>query len=304
MRLSKGQGIVLILITACIWGFGPIFVRYFSKYLDVHTQNAFRYLSGSLSLFIIVSIFFRSEFKQCLKAWKKLFLTAFFLIIMQTFWVMALYRILPAIASLIGKISIVLTVIVSFVFFPEERESIKSTKYILGTLLCLVGVIGVIFFKEGVTSLQMKWGIVFVLLANLFWTFYAVYVQKTLRNYNAVVFTPYVFAIAACSFFLMAFIKGNPSAVIYLPPRILFMLFISGLFCIGLAHSIYYFAIRATGIALASSILLISPFLTAIFSYFIFGEILTAGQLISGAALLTGGYIVSMSKGIKHHSRS
>ena len=112
-----------------------------------------------------------------------------------------------------------------------------------------------------------------------------------------------MFAIAACSFFLMALIKGNPLAVIHLPPRILFILFISGLFCIGLAHSIFYFAIRATGIALASSILLISPFLTAIFSYFIFGEILTAGQLISGAALLTGGYIVSMSKGIKHHRR-
>ncbi|MFH1904543.1 MAG: DMT family transporter [bacterium] len=304
MRLNKRRGIVLILITACIWGFGPIFVRYLSKYLDVQTQNAFRYLSGSLSLFIIVSIFFRSELKQCLKVWKKLFITAFFLIIMQTFWVMALYRVLPAFVSLIGKISIVLTVIVSFVFFPEERESIKSAKYILGTLLCLLGVIGVIFFKGGVTSLQMKWGIVFAILANLFWTFYAVYVQKTLRNYNIVAFTPYVFAIGACSFFLMAFIKGNPLAIIHLPPRILFILFISGLFCIGLAHSIYYFAIRATGIALASSILLISPFLTAIFSYFIFGEILTAGQLISGTVLLTGGYIVSKSKGIKYHHRS
>ena len=143
MKLSKGQGIALIVITACMWGLGPIFVRYLSGYLDVHTQNAFRYLSGSLSLFIIVSIFFRSEFKQCLKVWKKLFITAFFLIIMQTFWVMALYRVLPAFVSLIGKISIVLTVIVSFVFFPEERESIKSAKYILGTLLCLLGVIGV-----------------------------------------------------------------------------------------------------------------------------------------------------------------
>ncbi|MBU0477028.1 DMT family transporter [bacterium] len=299
MKLSKGQGIALIVITACIWGFGPIFVRYFSKYLDVHTQNAFRYLSGSLSLFIIVSIFFRSEFRQCLKVWKKLFITAFFLIIMQTFWVMALYRVLPAFVSLIGKISIVLTVIVSFMLFPEERESIKSAKYILGTLLCLLGVIGVIFFKGEVTSLQMKWGIIFIILANLFWTFYAVYVQKTLRNYNIVAFTPFVFIISAFVFFLMALIEGNPLAIIHLPIRVLFILFISGLFCIGLAHSVYYFAIRATGIAMASSILLISPLLTAIFSYFIFGEILTTGQLASGAVLLTGGYIVSKSKGIK-----
>jgi len=304
MILSKRAGVFLILITACIWGSGPIFVRYLSGYLDVQTQNAFRYLSGSLSLFIIISIFFRSEFKQCLKVWKKLFITAFFVVIMQTFWVMALYRVLPAAASLIGKIGIVFTVVISFTFFPEERESIKSAKYILGTLLCLLGVMGVIFLKKGVTSMQMKWGIIFIVLSNLFWTFYSVYVQKTLRNYNIVAFTPYIFAIAACSFFLIALIEGNPLVVIHLPPRILFILFISGLFCIGLAHSIYYFAIRATGIALASSILLISPFLTAIFSYFIFGEILTKGQLISGAVLLTGGYIVSMSKGIKYHRRS
>jgi len=270
MKLSKGWGIALIAVTACMFGIGPIFVRYLSQYLDVQTQNAFRYLSGSLSLFIIVSIFFRKEVKQCLKAWKKLFITAFLLIVMQTFWVMALYRILPALVSLIGKISIVFTVVISFALFPEERESIKSAKYILGTLLCLSGVIGVILFKEGVTSLQMKWGIIFIILANLFWTFYNVYVQKTLRNYNTVAFTPYVFAISACAFFLIALIKENPVAIIHLPPKVLFILFISGLFCIGIAHSIYYFAIRATGIALASSILLLSPFLTAIFSYFIF----------------------------------
>jgi len=304
MSLSKGWGVFLIIITAVMWAFGPIFVRYFSGYLGPQTQNAFRYLSGSLSLFIIVSIFFRKEFKQCLKVWPKLLITSFFAIIMQTFWVLALYRVLPAIATLVGKISIVFTVVISFVFFHEERESIKSIKYISGTLLCLLGVIGVILFKKGVTSIQMKWGIIFIILANLFWTFYAVYVQKTLRNYNIVAFTPYVLAIGACSFFLMALIKENPLAIVYLPPKILFLLFISGLFCIGLAHSIYYFAIRATGIALASSILLVSPFLTAIFSYFIFGEILTAGQLISGAVLLTGGYIVSMSKGIKYHRRS
>lgn len=299
MKLSKGQGVALILITACIWAFGPIFVRYFSAFLDVHTQNAFRYLSASVSLFVIVSIFFRKELKQCLKIWPKLLVTSFFIVIMQTFWVLSLYRILPAIATLIGKISIVLTVVISFMFFHEERESIKSIKYISGTLLCLLGVIGVILFKKGVTSIQMKWGIIFIILANLFWTFYAVYVQKKLRNYNTLAFMPYVLIVSSFVFFVLAMIKGNPLSIIHLPPKVLFMLFISGLSCIGLTHSIYYFAIRATGIALASSILLISPFLTAILSYFIFGEILTMGQLISGAIILIGGYIVSMSKGIK-----
>ncbi|MCK4401860.1 DMT family transporter [bacterium] len=304
MSLSKGWGIALVAVTACMFGIGPIFVRYLSQYLDVQTQNAFRYLSGSLSICIIASIFFRKELKQCLKIWPKLLAASFFIVIMQTFWTLSLYRILPATATLIGKISIVFTVVISFAFFPEERESIKSAKYILGTLLCLSGIIGVTLLKEGVTSLQMKWGIIFIILANLFWTFYNVYVQKTLRNYNTVAFTPYVFAISACAFFLIALIKENPLAIIYLPPKVLLILFISGLFCIGLAHSIYYFAIRVTGIALASSILLMSPLLTAIFSYFIFGEILTVGQLISGAVLLIGGYIVSKSKGIKYHCRS
>ena len=304
MKLSKGQGVVLVVITACIWAFGPIFVRYFSAFLDVHTQNAFRYLSASVSLLIISLIFFRKELKQCLKIWPKLLITSFFIVIMQTFWTLSLYRILPATATLIGKISIVFTVVMSFMFFHEERESIKSIKYISGTLLCFFGVIGVIFLKKEMTSLQMKLGIIFVVLAELFWTLYAVYVQKKLKSYNTLAFMPYVLIISFFVFSVLAMIKGNPMAIIYLPPKALFFLFISGLFCIGIAHSIYYFAIRATGIALASSVLLVSPFLTAIFSYFIFGEILTVGQLISGAIILIGGYIVSKSKGIKHHQRS
>ena len=297
-QVSKKWGVLLIMLTCCLWSVGPLFVRYLSQYLDVHTQNAFRYLAGSISLFVIGLIFFPRELKQSLELWKKILITTFFLIIMQTFWVMALYRLLPAVAVLIGKISIVFTVVISFIFFPEERGNIKSKKYIFGTILCLAGVCGVMFFKRGVFSFQLKLGVIFIILAHIFWTFYAVYVQKALRAYNIVAFIPYVFIISAGVFFLMALAEGNPLVIIHLPAKVLFILFISGFFCIGLAHSIYYFALRTTGLAMASSMLLVAPFMTAGFSYFIFNERLSAGQLLSGGVLLMGGYIVSRGKGI------
>jgi len=87
---------------------------------------------------------------------------------------------------------------------------------------------------------------------------------------------------------VLAFVFGNPGQILEVPLWINAVLVASGIGCIALAHTTYYIAIRGLGVSICSTFVLLSCLLIVLLSYWIFGEKLTPGQLVSGAVLIAG----------------
>ena len=67
---------------------------------------------------------------------------------------------------------------------------------------------------------------------------------------------------------------------------------VSALAGIALGHVFYYASISRLGVASASSILLLQPFITAVFSRMWFHERLTAAQWIAGSVSVLGAAVI------------
>jgi drug/metabolite transporter (DMT)-like permease len=77
-----------------------------------------------------------------------------------------------------------------------------------------------------------------------------------------------------------------------------FILIISAVTCITLAHVFYYVAIHEIGVALAQSLQLLCPIGALGLSALIFHERLTRPQLLSAILLLIGAFLAMRTKPI------
>jgi drug/metabolite transporter (DMT)-like permease len=80
-----------------------------------------------------------------------------------------------------------------------------------------------------------------------------------------------------------------------------FLLVSSALIGIALGHVFYYAAIARLGVAIASGVIQLAPFLTAAGAMVLFGEKLTAGQWESGFIVLAGALLLLKAE---QHRRS
>jgi drug/metabolite transporter (DMT)-like permease len=70
------------------------------------------------------------------------------------------------------------------------------------------------------------------------------------------------------------------------------VLILSGLLAIGLGHSLFYRAIPVLGVSVSTSIGLLTPLLSSLISYVVFGDVLSVIQLAGAAGLLSGCFLI------------
>ena len=71
---------------------------------------------------------------------------------------------------------------------------------------------------------------------------------------------------------------------------------VSGITLIGLAHTLYFYAIKRLGVSICATMMLTTPQGTAVLSRSMFGERLTTGQWAGGALLIAGGALTLLAK--------
>lgn len=292
---SLRKGVLLASTCALLWTSSPLFIMYISYHADTHTQNALRYLSAGLPLLATAFFLFPAELRASLRAWHHLLVPVVFLVTYQTFYTAGISMILPTTASLVGECTVLWTILVSAAFFADERRYIKRPLYLAGTVMAFVGVAGVILARNGLDR-RPSLGILFIILSGLCWSLYTAFVQRWLKEHHPLVLTPLIFTASAVVFLVFALAWGNLPALQAAKPPVFLALFFSGLLCVGITHSLYYAAMRHAGMALASNITLVTPFLTSIASYFLFDDRIALGQLLFGILLVAGLYVSSLSK--------
>ena len=285
--MSKKKYIPIVVATF-IWIWATIIIKFLSPHFDVYTQNFYRYLATAVVLIPVNLIYLRKEFLHSLRNIGQFFPAVFLLLGFQTLWVTGIYLLEPTMVALISKSSILFVALFSFILFPDERKIMCSRVFITGSLMAVLGVIGVIVGKSNLQLGSFGPGVLVILLGSVLWAVYMITVKRIVRKTDTLVSACIIFSLAVPFFFVLSLLFGDIGSVLKAPAGVNTVLLVSGIFCVGIANAFNYKSIKLIGTTISSNFVLITPFFTAILSYFIFGEILNFWQILSGIVLVAG----------------
>ncbi len=293
--MSENSSIRKIDVTAtsaCIgallfWSLGPIFIKYLTGYLDSWTQNLLRYSVGCLFWlpFLLFSIRKKSLDKR---VWRRAIVPAMANILMQSFFACAFYYINPAFMVLIMKTSIIWTASFSLILFTEEKTLVKSKRFWSGLVLLVIGLFGVIYYKEDFTARQTLTGIIIALAAAFTWSAYVLSAKIAFKDIDSRHGFSVVSIYTVGGLFVLTLLFGRTGDCLKLNAWHWACIIISGATAIALAHTLYYAAMRRLGATIPALVILAQPFIVIAISYVVFGESLNAFQLFFGVVLLAG----------------
>ena len=273
--------------TLLFWTLAPLFITYFTEYIDSFTQNFLRYLVSCLILFpyLIFSIR-KNNFDKSI--WLKAIIPAVANLAMQSLYAAAFYYISPAFLILLLKSSIVWTALFSLVFLLDERPLAKSKRFWLGMILSIAGVIGVMYFKHDFAAVKTRTGIFLALGASLAFAAYAVSASIFFKKNDSCQAFAVTSIYTTLGFAVLVSLFGNIKGSYTLNGLQWIYVVVSSIIGIALGHPFYYAAMRRIGATIPSLILLAQPFLVLAFSSVLFGETLNFPQFLFGMILLTG----------------
>jgi drug/metabolite transporter (DMT)-like permease len=273
--------------TLICWSSAPLFIKYLTGYLDLWTQNLLRYAAACL--FWLPFLLADARAGRLPKTvWKRAILPFIPNIIMQTLWAAAFYYIDPGFASLLSMMAFLWVIILSIIFFAEERRLLGNRLFRLSILLSVVGLAGVMLFHPAFMQSYTKIGIAIVLLYGLIWGLYGVAVKIAFRDIDSRAGFSVVSVYTVAGLFVLTLFMGEPQRCLEMPFVGWAATVVSGITGIALGHVLYYTSIRRIGSTTPSLVQLAQPFVVAVISYFVFSEVLNPLQWVFGIVLIIG----------------
>jgi len=271
----------------CFWSLGPIFIKYLTGYIDSWTQNLLRYSVACVFWLPFLALSARRK-RLDARIWRRAALPAAANIVMQSLWSAAFYYLNPAFMVLLTKTTIIWIAGFSLIFFREERALVKSRRFWAGLGLCVIGVAGVLGFKEDFAARGTITGVAIGLATAFMWGVYTVSVRMAFRDTDSAhsFSVISIYTVAGLCVFAVAF--GNLGECLSMGAKQWAVVVVSAVLCISLGHVLYYAAMRRVGATIPALVILAQPFSVFAISYICFGETLTILQLVFGAALLVG----------------
>jgi drug/metabolite transporter (DMT)-like permease len=269
------------------WSLGPIFISYLTGYLDSWTQNLLRYSAACLFWlpFLLLSI---KRKRLDTRIWRRAVLPAAANVVMQSLYAGAFYYIGPAFMVLLMKTSVIWIAGFSFVFFVDERPLVKSKRFWLGLAFSVIGVIGVVYYKEDFAATRTITGIVIALAAAFMWGMYTVSVKIAFRDIDSRSGFSVISIYTVAGLCVFALLFGRLGECVTMGAWQWACVVISGVTAIGLGHVLYYAAIKRIGATIPALVILSQPFTVLAISNVVFREALNVLQLLFGVVLLAG----------------
>ena len=294
-RLFTSLGALACIGTLLCWSSAPLFIKYLTGYLDLWTQNVLRYGAACLFWLPVLLIAAKSG-KLPGVVWKRAILPFIPNIVGQCLWAAAFYYIDPGFASLLSMTAFLWVIILSVIFFADERQHLSNRLFRLSIILSLVGLIGVMFFHPAFTHSYTKIGIAIVILYGLIWGFYGIAVKVAFRGIDSRIGFSVVSIYTVVALFILTIFMGQPHKCLEMPFSGWAVVIISGITGIALGHVLYYTSLRRLGATTPSLVQLAQPFIVVVISYFVFSERLSVPQLVFGVVLVAGSALAILAK--------
>src|SRR2546423_1252119 len=303
-RLSRGYAAVFA--TVGIWSLPSLFLFYLNRFYDPWSQNFYRYAVACLAIVPFVLFHFRRGPKIDIRAVGLCLIPCLPNVVHQITQVVALFYMGPGVYAIFARMSVIFTALLALTFFPEERHVIRQWQFQLGTLLGLVGAFGVIWFQSSgqepaLSASRMGGhialpGLFVAFTATFCWALYGVLVKRPSAELGSIRSFGLVSFITSALLLPLTLAFGKIDTPLHAGAHVNFILIISAVTCITLAHVLYYVAIHEIGVALAQTLQLLCPLGALALSAWIFGERLTHAQLWSALILLIGAFLAMRTK--------
>ncbi len=297
--MQNKKSIIALMLSVFCSSTVPLFLKYFTPYLDAWTVNGYRYIVVFFVMLPIVIKYSRSN-KYSKHLWKVALIPAFFNFTQQIAWAWSPYFIDPGLIGFLIKGTVIWSIAGSFIIFVDERYLMRSKMFWFGLLVAILGFVGLSYYGNNISLSGTFFGVLLVLTSGLLMASYGLAVKKYFNDTNALVsFSIIAFYTAIATISLM-FILGEPSKLTQIPINILLLIAVSAFVGINVAHVLFYVALKHIGVTVSYSVSLFSAFFTAILSYLLFDEKLTLFQWLSGSLIIIGGLITIWAKNRKH----
>ncbi len=286
---------VSLAVSILMWATIPLFLRSFIYELDGWTANGSRYIMSSL-FWLIPLLYFMIRGNVPRRLFYYAIIPALINIISQTLWAWTIYFLEPGLVMFLSSMSLVFTILASFLLFPDELALIRSPYFWGGVFLLAAGFIGLNVLRGTLQSKESWTGILLVLGNAVFLGMYGVSVRYWMRGIRPWISFPIICIYTTVGLVILMIYFGNIHDVSLMRPSRFILLLVSALLGIAFSHVTYYYAIEHLGTSISDGCQLSLPFITAIGSYFIYGEQFTFGQWICGLGLLGGAALLLMAQ--------
>jgi drug/metabolite transporter (DMT)-like permease len=295
---------ILIPLAAMVlfWALTPISIAWIKDDFSLIFQVWLRYCCSAAALWLLLlrKRTFGSDLHRCLQEKSyyvsRLSVTALCTIMFQLLYTWCFMLIPPGFGVLLYQSQVIFSVVLGIIFFSSERQLIRRRGTLYGIATALVGAVLVIVFQSHGFSVVINMGILLALGGALSWSLVGITVKLWVGERLTPLFTVTVVFTLVTMFLVPVVlmtgphVKGTPSALKWI------VLVGSGLLGIAGGQALFYYLLPVLGVITASSAQLLVPFLTAIFSYLLFGEGITVLQSFGGIMLLGGCQLVLMQK--------
>lgn len=298
--MQNKKSIIALILSVFCSSTVPLFLKYFTPYLDAWTVNGYRYIVVSLVIIPIIIILFRKG-KYSKHMWKVALIPAFFNFTQQIAWAWSPYFIDPGLIGFLIKGTVIWSIAGSFIIFVDERYLMKSKMFWFGLTVAILGFIGLSYYGNNISLSGTFFGVILVLTSGLFMASYGLAVKKYFNDTNAIISFSIIAFYTAIGTISLMFILGEPSKINEIPINILLLIAVSAFIGINVAHVLFYVALKHIGVTISYSVSLFSAFFTAILSYLIYDEKLTLFQWLAGSLIIIGGLITIWAKNRKQN---
>ncbi|MEY2492470.1 MAG: hypothetical protein QOH24_1421 [Verrucomicrobiota bacterium] len=292
------RGYLAVFATIVIWSLPSLFQFYLLRYYDVWAQNFYRYSVACLAIAPLVAIRTRRGGARLdLRAFGLCLIPALPNVVHQVTQTVALYYIGPGVYAIFARSSVIVTALLALIMFPEERHILRQWQFQIGTLLGLLGAVGVFWFQPGSAAGHVAIrGMLIAFTATFCWALYGTLVKRPSAELGPIRSFGVISLITSAMLFPLTCVFGNVATPIHVSWSVNLILAISAVTCITMAHVLYYVAIQELGVALAQTLQLLCPLGAVVLSSIIFHERLTIAQLVSAAILLAGAFLAMRVK--------
>jgi drug/metabolite transporter (DMT)-like permease len=276
------------------------FSNFICCYYDVWAQNFYRYSVACIAIAPFVAFRIgRGGPRLDLRAFILCLIPAIPNVVHQITQTVALFYIGPGVYAIFTRSSVIMTALFALIFFPEERHILRQWQFQVGTLLGLLGSVGVFWFQPGANAGHVAIrGLLIAFIATICWALYAVLVKKPSATLGSIRSFGLISLITSALLFPLTCAFGNIATPMQVSWFVNLILAISAVTCITMAHVLYYVAIQEIGVALAQTLQLLCPLGALVLSAWIFGEHLSGAQIWSAAILLFGAFLAIRVKPI------
>jgi len=294
---TRLSGVATIVLTLIGWSSIPLFLKYFSDFIDPWTANGWRYaISAVLWMPVLVWAYSRRRVPN--KLWTAAFIPSIFNALGQICFAWAPYLIDPGLMTFGLRLQIVFVAIGAATLFASERALLRRPAFLIGLIVVAGGTLATVLFKDGGFQAKSTLGIIIAIASGLFYACYALSVRKFMTGMNPIV------AFAAVSQYtslvlvllMLVIVPDHGVGVFKLTDTQLLLLVVSSVVGIGLGHTLYFYSIGRLGVAVSAGVVQLQPFIVSIFSVFMFNEKLLPIQWVTGCIAVCGAAIMLVTQ--------